>query len=389
MIGWNKLDENRREFSTMEIRKSNRTITVKINGNERDYREETRNNVVEFPNIEEEANHHSKEARKMKVDLEPELLDSDTTDKYEGLTEVAASQEAVDESFDWILPEESDDDIDEYIIAKQPADKKKKSNLSILKKSLPKKHDAGPIKSVLFSILLAIIIGTSFGFLVLKLVITEKVQVDQTINPTAEETNSTDSKSPAASANGSLQLAAMETYIIQGGVFSTMESAKIEEARMKQLGVPAQIIENNGQAFLFLGTADSLEKAKSIGALMKANGIEVFAKAYTLPEKSLTKLTETEAKLLSELEGVYQITAALAADGMLNAPFNDAQLNSSKELLLGVDKQEIQSAVIEQIRLDLVGAIEKIETYQKDKNESSLIAAQQHLLSVMNSYFSL
>jgi stage II sporulation protein B len=377
------------EFRLMDKQRSNRTITIKINGNEREYREVTRKKEVESRKLAVEADQSVIDLGSKKIDFTEPSLDSSPPANLEGLTEVAAAQEAVDESFDWILPEENDDDIDEYIIAKQPIEKKKKSNLSLFKKSLPKKQDNGSIKSVFFSILLAVVIGTSFGFLVLKLVITENVDGQKVAMPSTEVTSPTDSNKPATAATGSLQIQPIETYIIQGGVFSTIESAKIEEQRVKQLGVPAQIIENNGQAFLFLGLADSLDKAKSMGAVMKANGIEVFAKGYTLPETNVTKLTEAEVKLLTEMEAVYQTLAALSADGMLSTPLNEAQLPSVKELLLSIDKQEIQSPVIEQIRLDLTGAIEKIENYQKQQTESFMIEAQQHLLSFIQSYLSL
>jgi stage II sporulation protein B len=351
----------------MENQRSNRTITIKINGNERKYKEETRNVVV---------------------DSQPEIIDSALSTEFDGFTEVAATQEAADESFDWILPNDDDDEIEEYIIAKKPVEKKKKNNsTSILKKSLQKKQPSGPIKSLLFSILLAIIIGTSFGFLVLKLVISEaKVEVNQ-VTTIPKETTS-DKENPVGT-TGALQLQPINTYIVQGGVFSSVDSAKIEAEKVRQKGVPAQIIEANGQAFLFLGLADSIDKAKAIGTSMKENDIEVFAKAYSLPEKDLNELTSMEENLLKEIEIVYQSLSSLASSAMLSESMDEKVLLKQEDFLLSIDKKEIKSTNIEQLRLDLASAIEKLAAFNKQKKHSLVIEAQQHLLSFISKYLRL
>jgi stage II sporulation protein B len=351
----------------MDNHRSNRTITIKINGNERKYKEE-KGNVA--------------------VDSQPEIVETAHSTGLDGFIEVAATQEAADESFDWILPNDDDDEIEEYIIAKQPVEKKKKNNsVSVLKKSLQKKQSTGPIKSLLFSVVLAIVIGTSFGFLVLKLVISEaKVEVDQVTTIPQETT--TDRENPV-NASGPLQLQSINTFIVQGGVFSSVESAEIGAEAVRQMGVPAQIIEANGQAFLFLGLADSIDKAKEIGTRMKENGIEVFAKAYSLPEKNLNELTSMEANLLSEVEGVYQSLSTLASSAMMSESIDEKALVKQKDFLLSIDKKEIKSTKIEQIRSDLAGAIEKLEAFSKQKNNSLVIEAQQHLLSFVGTYLSL
>jgi stage II sporulation protein B len=353
----------------MDNHRSNRTITIKINGNEREYKEE-------LANI---------------IESHPEIIESAHSTELDGFSEVAATQEAVDESFDWILPNDDDDDdeIEEYIMAKQPVEKKKKNNsVSVLKKSLQKNQASGPIKSLLFSMVLAIVIGTSFGFLVLKLVISEaKVGVNQ-VTTTIPQESTTDTETPVG-ATGTLQLEPINTFIVQGGVFSSVESAEIGAEIVKQKGVPAQIIEANGQAFLFLGLADSLDKAKAIGSSMKENDIEVFAKAYSLPDKDLTELTSMESNLLSKVEAVYQSLSSLASSAMIADKMDENVLLEQKKLLHDIDKKEIKSGKIEQLRLDLEGAIEKLSAFSQQKNNSLVIEAQQHLLSFIGTYNSL
>ncbi|MHC0037479.1 SPOR domain-containing protein [Pseudoneobacillus sp. C159] len=351
----------------MENQRSNRTITIKINGTEREFSEDLQENAVE-PSAESLHSSHSSEYK-------------------ESFLEVAAAEQAADESFDWILPNHDDesDEIEEYVIAKKPVEKKRNNILS-LKKNLKGKQGSGPIKSILFSIALAILIGTSFGFLVLKLVISE-AKVENEVTTIPENTSPT--KQTPAGATVPLQLGAFETYIVQGGVFSSMESAKVEEQRFKGQGIPAQIIESNGQAILVVGLADSIENAKAIGGEMKAMGMDVFAKPYSVPEKDLKDLTTVEVGLLEKVGTLYQSLATLSAKGMLAKPVDGTILQELNKFLLTIDKQDIKSIKIEQMRKDLVTSIEKLTAYTQQPQHTLAVEAQQHLLTFIGTYFSL
>jgi stage II sporulation protein B len=352
----------------MENQRSNRTITIKINGAEREFTEDVKENIVEPPKDRIESSHSS------------ELED--------GFLEVAATEQAIDESFDWILPNHEDDEIEEieeYVIAKKPVEKKRNNVLS-LKKSLKGKQGTGPIKSILFSVVLAILIGTSFGFLVLKLVINE-ANVENTVTTIPEE--STPAKQTPAGATVPLQLEGFETYIVQGGVFSSIDSAKIEEERFKGLGIPAQILEGNGQAILVVGIADSIESAKAIGSEIKARGIDVFAKPYPVPQKDLQDLTSVEVALLEKVGTLYQTLANLSASSMLAEPVDGTILQELNDFLLTIDKQEIKSIKIEQMRKELAATIEKLTAYSQGQKHTLAIEGQQQLLSFIGTYFSL
>ncbi|WP_442595247.1 hypothetical protein [Neobacillus sp. D3-1R] len=355
----------------MDKHNNNRTITIKINGNERQ--------VLDHPSQEDkQIDRVMNTPADSKESVEPIELDT--------LTEVAAG-EAVEESFDWILPE-TNDEIEEYIIAKQPKPKaKEKGNVPTLKKQL-KKQNVGPFKSIFTSVLLAIIIGTSFGFLVLKLVISD-AKVEAPAISVDEET-STEKKDPVSTSElQQLQLQPIETFIIQGGVFSSVDSGKIEAQKFQQKGIPAQIIEDNGKAILVLGVADTIENAKAIGSTYKANGMDVFPKPYPIPGKDLQELTQGEAAFLNGAPGIYQSLASLIAGGMVTMTIDEDTLAKQKSLIANVDKQEIKSAKIEELRVQLESAITKLEEYKQQQKASVLNDAQQHLLTFMGTYFSL
>ncbi|MFD2446222.1 SPOR domain-containing protein [Bacillus sp. CGMCC 1.16607] len=348
----------------MDKQRNNSTISIKINGTERKIKEEPKAKI----SLDE-----------IDRNLEEQI---DESIEFDSLSEMAAG-EAVDESFDWILPE-NDDEIEEYIIARQPTGNKKNITPS-LKKHL-KKQNTSPLKSLFFSFLLAIIVGASFGFVVLKLVITDTQTKELPVIAVPEEF--TPAKNEATSTVQQLQLPPVNTFIIQGGVFSSVESAQIEEQRVKQKGIPTQIIEENGKAILILGVADSIEAAKEIGSGLKAKGIEVFAKPYTLPAKELKEVTEAEANLLKEIVSVYQMLASLSSSVTVAEAMDEKALNNQKNILLST-KEGIKIEKIEQLRVNLEGAIKKLESYKLQPKESYLTDAQQHLLTFIGTYFTL
>jgi stage II sporulation protein B len=349
----------------MDKPNNNRTITIKINGNERKYKE----NIQPQEEI-----------------VKNELVES--TAEFDSQNEIAASQEAIDESFDWILPEK-DDEIDEYIIAK-PQPVKKKSNGSSLKKHLHNQKSA-PIKSVLLSVLMAIIIGTSFGFVVLKLVISDgAVTGETTITTDPQETpTNNDNNPPASSGKESLLLAPIDTFIIQGGVFSSVDSAKLEQQKVLEKGVPAQIIDNNGQALLVLGVADSIANAKAIGAGIKENGIDMFAKPYSLLGNEVKGLNSTESTLLNQAPGLYGALVSLASSSSLSGTLDSTLLNEQKALIQKIDKTKLQSEKVQQLYLELEAAITKLESFTAQKQKSLITQSQQHLLNAIQLYSTL
>jgi stage II sporulation protein B len=372
-----QIGRDREEILVMDKPKNSRTITIKINGNERDYNETSKMEEME-PNL-------VNEIVEPQPETEPHPKESTRVDSF---SEVAASQEAIDESFDWILPEVQDDDeIDEYIIAKKPQVIKKKSSIGSLKKTL-QKQNTGPVKSLFVSILLAILIGTSFGFVVLKLVISDsQIKVETPLATVPEETAKGNEQSL-----GEIQQLALEpidTYIIQGGVFSSVDSAKLEEQKVKEMGIPTQIIESNGQAILVLGIADSIENAKSIATGYKDKGIDVFAKPYSLPGKEVEELTAVEANLLKESKDFYNALASLMASGMFSEQLDKAAITELKNFVGSIDRQEIKNLKIEQLLVDLGSALTKLEAFSWNPTQSTLVDVQQHLLSFIGTYYTL
>lgn len=349
----------------MDKSRNGKTITIKINGKNRSY-EETKAEM-----LEDGQKDHEKE------------LD------YFASKEAAASKEAVeDDSFDWILPDESfESDIKEYTIVKQPKQTNKKG-IGAISKNFKKNNRNGLLTSVFIAVFFAILLGTSFGLIMLKLVTTEKaIETNETV---VAQSNPEEEKEPVGSVT--LALEPLSTYVIQGGVFSNIEAAKKIQEESIQNGVPAQIVEINDQAFLYLSVADSIEHAKTIGTQLSGKGIEVFAKPITLGGKSLEGLQSEEKKLLEAVPIFYEILATSAAEASVASEIPEALAESAEKqaaVLADIKVNQMKNEKVLSIRTELQSAMEQMRKYKQSPNPEVLTKLQQHLLGFLAAYQSL
>ncbi|MBM7572025.1 hypothetical protein [Aquibacillus albus] len=120
-----------------------------------------------------------------------------------------------------------------------------------------------------FAAISATLIGVSLGFIMLRMfagIDNEGVEAAQSteINPPAvtstnEASNQTTEESnPGNSASTTaLTLDGMEAYIVQGGVFSSMDQAQVWQQHFDSVGIPTMIWENGDEYRIFAGISDS------------------------------------------------------------------------------------------------------------------------------------
>jgi stage II sporulation protein B len=349
-----------------------KTVTIKINGR----------------------NHTFQESAKQENErlFEETFQDNNNID-YSSVMEAAASKEAVEEeNFDWILPDESSDldmEVKEYKIAKQPK-KQNSKGLGAISKSFKKNNRNGMLSSVFLTVFFAILLGTSFGLLLLKLVITEnEAAVEQPViaKPAPEKTED----APA----GGKETAALEplsTFIVQGGVFSNKEAAEQMKDEAIQLGASAQVVEINGQFILYLSAADSIEHAKAMGVQLKTKGMEVFAKPITFDGKSLEGLQAEEKKVMEAAGAIYQSLAAGASEAAAGQTISAPTLENVEKqgsILKDIPADKLKHEGVITIKTELDQAIQQLNTYSKAPDPSSQTKLQQHLLTFLAAYLSM
>ncbi|MFB3165761.1 SPOR domain-containing protein [Neobacillus sp. 179-C4.2 HS] len=351
------------------------TIKIKLNGESQTFTEE--------PIKKEQES--SKDSFTKVINIDEDFNDQDV------FLETAAAKESVDESFDWIIPESAGNDIQEYKVVSSQNQKKggKKKPVSFTTFSM--KRNGGVLKSIIVTAVFAILIGTSFGVLMLKLVIseyskpavTEPVDVGKGSDKGSEATGGTSS---------AIVLGAQNVFIVQGGAFTTKDAATSAASQAKGKGLPAQTLSMSEKEYLFLGVADSIETAKALGAQYKANGFEdVFSKQLPIAEKNVSDINETEKSFLEAASDIYQQLSKITSDAIVSGSISS---EASKEVA-GFGNQLSQSAdnlkneKVKSLNKELSSAFESIEAFQEKKSKDSLVEAQQHLLNYLSIYYSL
>ncbi|WP_042459200.1 SPOR domain-containing protein [Neobacillus dielmonensis] len=337
-------------------RKNGHTITVKINGEQKDYQETTKNKDTEDNNI-------------------PSLNGIKTSDNepnQEVFLETAAAQESVEESFDWIIPEPSDKEKEEILAKPTSITKSKISN-----PFYPKNRIGKPIRSILTTAFFAILIGTTIGLFMLNLV---SVKPDE--EPAAssslvqEETNKGTTETTNQS---SATIKEFTTYLVQGGIFTTTEGAKKTADQLTAEGVPSQIFEMDGKHYIFIGAADSIEGAKKLSADYKASGVkDAFAKPFVLKEKKVADLADGDKKFMESVPSIYQaLSQAVAND---SAPAIDEQ---------SLKIADLKNDNVKKLKTALSSAFDNIQSYQKSKDTKKRTEAQESLLNFLSIYYSM
>ncbi|MFS0775796.1 SPOR domain-containing protein [Neobacillus sp. 3P2-tot-E-2] len=352
------------------------TIKIKLNGESQPFTEEP-------IKVEQES---SKDSFTKVINVDDDFNDHDV------FLETAASKESIDESFDWIIPESAENDIQEYKVISSQNQKKggKKKTASFTTFSM--KHNGGVLKSIIVTAVFAILIGTSFGVLMLKLVISENSKPAVTEPVVVDKGSDKGSEEATGGKGSSVVLGAQTAFIVQGGAFTTKDAASSAANQAKGKGLPAQTLSMSEKEYLFLGVADSIETAKALGAQYKADGFEdVFSKQLPISEKAVSDINETEKSFLEAASTIYQqlskVTSNAIVSGNISSEASKEVAGFGDQLSQSADK--LKNEKVKSLNKELSSAFESIETFQEKKSKYSLVKAQQHLLNYLSIYYSL
>ncbi|MCM3116751.1 hypothetical protein M3610_15845 [Neobacillus sp. MER 74] len=369
----------REEYGFVDKPNNGNTIKIKLNGENPP--------IQEVPSKNEVESNSDPIPRVIKINTEHTESESESDVN----SETAASQESVDESFDWIIPESSDKDIGELKIIPSPTSKKTSLPKITSFTSNIKKKNGRPLGSILISAAFAILIGTTIGVVMLKLVITSPTEKTVTTVPTEVTDNpasSNNTKTAEAKNTSSASISQLTTYVIQGGVFSSDSGAKATSDNLSSKNVPSQTVEMDGKYFLFLGVADSIEGAKALGAQYKEDGIEdVFAKPLLLDEKKFSGITDKEKTFLKAVPTIYRTISLTTSNALVTKELSEDASKVLSEIEAPL-KTVVKNEKIKDLKAELVSANEKVKAFQESKEVKNLSDAQQHLLKFMSVYFS-
>ncbi len=353
--------------------KNGRTITIKLNGEPHTFQEE----IKEDEKIETRQ-------------LQPEVIDVESNQEEKDVfLETAAAQESMDESFDWIIPETTEHEIEEYKIVHHQ--KNKKSNLPKIASftTSTKNKDGKGFQSIIISAVFAIILGTGFGFLMLKLVLTEHSNKPATEQVLTEEQGGQKAETPAAT-GAIASVKPLTTFVIQGGVFSSKDGAQATAGQLAEKGVPAQSVEIDSKQYLFLGVASTIDDAKKLGSNYKDDGVaDVWAKSLPVDQKDITGVNAADKTFLDTAGAVYQDLSEVTAVALLTESIPEESFKTVSALIAKTDSTGLKNTKVKSLQNFLATAAEKVANYQKNKDQNNLVEAQQNLLNFLSLYYSL
>jgi stage II sporulation protein B len=362
MIGLNKLLSEEKGVYIVDKPNKGNTITIKLNGENQTFMDET--NEID--------SNTSNSPIPTVVKIDPDYIEQD------GFLETAAAQESVDESFDWIIPETAENDIEEYKIVSTQSSKKKGGAFT----KNPKMKKGGAFGSILISGIFAILIGTTFGFIMLKLVIADHSGKTVSVPNVVQEngTSKVDTKTTTA------VVKPLTAFVVQEGIYSSKASTTNAASKVASIGVPSQSIEIDGKEYLFLGVADSQEIAKTLGGLYKGKGVlAVFAKPLSFKEKNVPGVNGSEKSFLETVPSIYQSLAKMTSSAIVTKSLSE---DSTKVIDEQLKDNGIKNDKVKGLKSELSTAEEKVKAYQKTNDTKSLSEAQQHLLNFLALYYS-
>lgn len=363
-----------------------KTITIKINGKERPFHDKEKGNTeMESATLIEEKR-------------------SSSSTKFG--EEVAAGSEAIDdESFDWILPGEEEMEEEPEILVNGSSPEKKKAFFERKikeekgnKKSVPKRV----IPSVFFTVLFAVVLGTGFGFILLKMVssdqqVTSKqnaaVSTAETETKTAEKTN-TEAKNSNNTAASTIIATKKDisTFVVQHIILSNENAVKQVQSQLTNKGYISQEIAINGKMAVYLGVASELEGAKTWAKAIKKDKVEAFAKPITFNGGGKIKnITKEEKSFIEKSPAIYHSLTAFVSSVQFAGASSAEEKEELKKQQAVLDKMKIadfKNKEVKSMALQLNEGITK-SIALADNSKEDAQAVQKNLLAFLEKYVEL
>ncbi|MEX2415659.1 MAG: hypothetical protein WD424_05905 [Paenibacillaceae bacterium] len=180
-------------------------------------------------------------------------------------------------------------------------------------------------------------------------------------------------------------------FLIQNGVFSTLEGANTAVQLLKDMGLSGAV-SHADQFSVFAGAALNKEDALFLSHYLQSDTLEVYAKPYVLPAvRQLTWAGEEGSQIQGYMEKSRSLvklilgmtSAGLQDSNVASLPTSDKQLVQQEHKLwteaanqLAADATEEVKAMVQQMNKSLNSAVMTLEQYAKNPTEVYLWQAQ-------------
>jgi stage II sporulation protein B len=259
----------------------------------------------------------------------------------------------------------------------QPQKKKKRKQRSTITGAFNAR-----VKSAIFSIAMAIIVGTSFGFIVLNVIPKQKAHSPQTMETALPIPM--DSTNPATKSANETAISSFTVSVIQAGVFTDRDAAAAYAKQLQSSSIPVVAVGEKPVA-LFIGVANDKQQLQAVNELYKQKAQSTYVKSL-----SFVNNNDQRKPVIKAGETLYAQMAAISA-----ILLGKGDVNTDDWKKLENDYQQFISKTvpndddIKQYVSHMKNAYHSLTAYKTNKQEAMLQKTQQELLKALKSYIAI
>ncbi|KGX93629.1 hypothetical protein N781_10605 [Pontibacillus halophilus JSM 076056 = DSM 19796] len=261
--------------------------------------------------------------------------------------------------------EDSDESAPTISVIERPSKKKKRSIAIPLY-----------VKQLAVAGISALAIGLVLGVVMLRLMsaaggnVTEGVRSEAAVPASQYATTSN---------NQPFTFSAVDGYIVQVGVYSTVEKAEEWQQVLVSKGVETLTWQQDGQVTLVAGVAPSLDQAQKIGDALKTKGVETYSKSWSVPSVDAS-VSQAEGSWVQEGMNVWANLVTEATTGSEQLGVNP----SIEKWLQGMPDETREAAL--PLRDEFKELATLSQSYDGNPTEAGLMDIQMKLVGIWKSY---
>ncbi|GGA85942.1 hypothetical protein [Ornithinibacillus halotolerans] len=161
-------------------------------------------------------------------------------------------------------------------------------------------------KPIIIAIASALIVGSILGFVMLKVI----VNFDNSLNSSPailvpDKENGTNNNDDTSSQDRTLYtIEPLSAFVIQGGIFSTLENANKISSQFNELGYSPFVWEKDNQFFLLVQVGEKKEDLQEDINFLTENGLDVYGKEWVVDGKEI-QLTKQESEWITSFQQTW------------------------------------------------------------------------------------
>lgn len=290
--------------------------------------------------------------------------------------EVAASDAKKEDDFSWVLPEDDGEvfqDDPKVVAPKKTASKEKGSPYSYFGTGKKNPLSSYPFKQYAVTIILAIVLGVSFGFVALNFISNEDLPaaLQQAGAGAESDQAAAEADSKEAGAGSGKSSVDIQLYFAQIGKFSSKEGADTTAADMKSNGFPAITVEEDGSYFVYGGVGNTKQETDGLSNVYQSSAIEPWSGKSAVFSM---KTNEDASALINHFKSLVTLSSSA-----VTGKANDVDTNSDA-LLTELNKLKLKDENLAAVKKDLTDISMLLK---EDVSEKTGWEAQQKLMDLL------